>query len=190
MKTADCTPNITNLFLSKEKLSDFPLYWIEWLWRWIYLSFSFYLFLTLGGMSLFYTPQNLYLKSYLFFSVLASWMSTSILFRSCLVHLIVNLLALIIFSLLKRCRYYCWTNQKRRPLNAHGQVCALGFSFLKIMCRCLNRGDVCGGFQSHSSCGFSLKHGLLTQSWRAAVFVHRLQQWSLVMVHHILPVKN
>lgn len=54
--------NATNLFSSKV---NFPIYWIEWLWRWIYLSFSFYLFWTLnwGALRLFYTPQYQYLKA-------------------------------------------------------------------------------------------------------------------------------
>lgn len=54
--------NATNLFSSKV---NFPIYWIEWLWRWIYLSvfhFIYFGHLT-GGLRLFYTPQYQYLKA-------------------------------------------------------------------------------------------------------------------------------
>lgn len=115
------------------------------------------------------------LKKLSLFSVLTSWMSASILFRSCLAHLIVSLLALIIFfSFLKRCRYHYWLNQ------AEASKCTQSDAGL---CICFE------SFQSLLSCRFFL-NTVLTQPWRTAVHVHRLQQWSLVMVHHNVSVKN
>lgn len=102
------------------------------------------------------------------FSVLTSWMSASILFRSCLAHLIVKSVGVnSIFSLLKRCRYllliksrwciYMHTVRRRFVRSA--------FSFLN----CLNRGDVCESFQSLFELQIVFEH--LTQSL-AAVLVH------------------
>lgn len=72
----------------------------EWLWCWIYFCFSFYLFLTLnwGDESALHSSISVLKKPRLLFSVFTSWMLASILFRSCLAHLIVNLLALMFFS--------------------------------------------------------------------------------------------
>lgn len=84
-----------------EMKHQFPprIYWIEWLWCWIYFSvFIYFWHLNWGDESVLHSSISV-LKSCLFFSVLTSWMSASILFRSCLAHLIVNLLALIIFFL-------------------------------------------------------------------------------------------
>lgn len=65
----------------------------------------------------------------------------------------------------------------------------LAFSFLKPCADVLTEGafmEVC----SRSRAVDFQQHGLLAQSWQAAVLVYRLQQWSLVMVHHIVSMKN
>lgn len=138
----------------KRYISSPPLiYWIEWL----NLFLCFYLFLTLklGGERVCFTLLDISTLKAVFLLFLSSHLECQPVFYSeaALPISLSNLLALILlfFSLLKRRRYHYWLNQiwmhrvRRRFVRS-------AFLFLKIVCRCLNREDVCESFQSLLSC--------------------------------------
>lgn len=76
------------------------------------------------------------------------------------------------------------------PLNAHSQmqVFAPGF-FSKVMCRCLNRGDV-GKFPVTFELQIFFEHSPDKLSQPTAMLVLWFQQWFFVMVHQIVSVKK
>lgn len=101
-KAADRMPNATNLFWSKENLGEFP-HILGWMVVMLELFSQFFLLiyfwhLTGGTKSVLHSSISV-LKSCLLFAVLASWMSASILFRSCLAHLNCRSFGVLSFSL-------------------------------------------------------------------------------------------